>query len=560
MEQDKAQDLASLATQRPWWRHLMLALALLMAVGIYKYVVDIYDPNKNLLTQLYLGITQESYQFHSGAEGGFYIRVGEAIQRETSGWSPIAVSNQPSGGGLDNAKRVMKYNRSFGLVQEDSVASSDFIRDHIAYITPLYVERMHIIYSREAWEKHLREVGGNQKSGGESAVEYHKPVIRRSGLSEDPRPQAIRSFFRSHSISMGPVGSGSGVLAQYVLDHCGISPGVNLRMDFKEALNSLGTADGPSVVFTIAGAPLPEVTKKLAERDGVSGERKFALMSIDPPIIPEINRKYTLRLRSTSFKNVYDGGANVTTLGSYAFLIASKDVPKSATMALLDALDRAKTQMRTELDVGAKDFPLDEFPFAQSFKKQYDGFLVDLLKSALIFIVSVSLSSAAIMTFIGWATSGLRNVSFYREIQKIYDAIPKNTRLEQGDLPFAVPKIYSNQTMFIDAIVKGMRDMLTIGARVRKAYEVGGLIVSHQQHLLATLTRLSGVLQRNLHQRLDAFIKMGGSIDPSVLQRFHTAGYLTTEHRESLSQSLQVAAKPKRASRKPRKSTRKAGS
>ena len=157
---ESAAALAEVAPRRVRARTVLVVLAVFFGAGIYSYVVDIYDPNKNLLGQIWRGIRQQRYTFYSGASGGFYIAIGEALEENTRADASIAVVNEESSGGLANATSVMTMPNSFGLVQEDTLPKEDFIRDHIRYVTPLYLERLHIIYDHGAYKDVYQKMVG----------------------------------------------------------------------------------------------------------------------------------------------------------------------------------------------------------------------------------------------------------------------------------------------------------------------------------------------------------------------------------------------------------------
>jgi len=53
-------------------RSLVLVTSLLLSIAGYSYVVEFYDPDKNIISQLWSELTGKSYKFYSGSEGGFY--------------------------------------------------------------------------------------------------------------------------------------------------------------------------------------------------------------------------------------------------------------------------------------------------------------------------------------------------------------------------------------------------------------------------------------------------------------------------------------------------------
>ena len=317
--------LAEVTPRRVRARTVLVVLAVLFGAGIYSYVVDIYDPNKNLLSQIWRGIRQHQYIFYSGASGGFYIEIGKALEANTSADASIAVDNdEESTGGLYNATKVMTTPNSFGLVQEDTLPKEDFIRDHIRYVTPLYLERLHIIYDHGAYTKVYQKMFG-------SSSDISPPSLGTSASVH----KAVKTFFQQSKVSTGPVGSASRIFASYLRDVCEIGPFRDEGLHFAEALDSLmHEDDGIDIVFSMAGAPLVRVRGALQTREE-DGGKDLRLMSIESALVPELNGRYGVKLRGSTFKDKYDGYDNTSTIGSYAFLVTSKDVPNLAVMELL---------------------------------------------------------------------------------------------------------------------------------------------------------------------------------------------------------------------------------
>ena len=495
-------DTLAQAIQGKLTRNILFLTALLVSITAYTYVVEFYDPNANFLKQVWRGIVQESYTFHSGAEGGFYIQVGKLLEKETANNAGIKIYNKKSYGGFENAISVVNSASAFGLLQEDTLTDTDFLRERLRYITPLYVEHMHILYRRD-------------------------PCDTKITLS--PHDEAAKNLFRNKSISTGPAGSGSKVFSSYLLSQCEFRKIKDLNLSFKEALTKLETGE-VGVVFTIAGAPLRDV-KEILENNTDIG-----LMSIDPTLIPMLNRTFGLRLRPTTFKNIYEGGENISTIGSYAFLIASKDVPNSAIMELLYVLDRSKDKMAgyNEYD----SFPLDQFDFMCTFKKEYQGFRMELLRNLFIFIVSVAGTTAAAMTFLVWITSEYKQVNYFRDIIKVYsECLPTNTNLDEQKGPFPKPVIYENQNEIISDLVRGIAKLLSVAQKIRRDYKSGGITMTHYRHLLDSLYEIKDIFQRNLAQRLNEVLEqklLPKKEQQELLRRYYTASYLTLKNYRDL--------------------------
>ena len=78
--------LAEVTPRRVRARTVLVVLAVLFGAGIYSYVVDIYDPNKNLLSQIWRGIRQHQYIFYSALPGFKWAKEPDRVSHSGSRW------------------------------------------------------------------------------------------------------------------------------------------------------------------------------------------------------------------------------------------------------------------------------------------------------------------------------------------------------------------------------------------------------------------------------------------------------------------------------------------
>ena len=555
-------------------RYVFVGLALVMSIIGYYFVVDALDSrsNFNFFGDLKRLFGREQYTFYSGSKGGFYIRMGETLEQRTEEEGNVQFKNVSTRGAIDNARRVSSHPKSFGLVQEDTLAKDDFLREHLRFVTPLYLERMHIIYDTESYKRIITQrraeewkkqnATGDSRASNESTSSDStasndessiKQVDPRALLTLGPRTGAdddVHYFFEHAKISMGPVGSGSRLFAKYLLSHCGIDTSKAQSLSFKEALARMN-ADATDeikvdIVFTIAGAPLDEVKAKLLS----DGRRRFKLMSIDPSTVPALNQKYNLRLHNASFKDKYQQGEAISTFGSWAFLIASKDVSDAAVSEALMELEKSKQDIQRVMGIDDDAaFQLSEFNFYETAKSNAVGFRMRFLRNFIVFVTFITLSTIAITTFFSWLISGFIKVWFYRQLTAVYRSLPENARLtESNGVPS--PVIYADQKEIISDLVKGMSQLLTLAARVRSAYNDGELRIGHYSFLLDNVESLRAIFQRNMAQRLNEYYANYGEFDSVSLRHYFTAGYLAAgecraledKYGESAKQSTEVAS------------------
>jgi TRAP-type uncharacterized transport system substrate-binding protein len=218
-----------------------------------------------------------------------YIKFGGELALKTGkdSGSNMNISNKTSLGAIENSRKVMTTLNSFGLVQEGTLRENSFMREHLNYVTPLYMERMHIIYDHKEFERKSIEF---KKVSGETEEIPEIPT-----LSTKSAPYTDH-FFMTSKINKGPVGSGTQVFASYLLDHAGYGRMDDQSLTFSQGLTRLKgekTEENKKVdiIFFIGGAPIDEITQVLDER--------FRLMSIDSAMVPTMNKHFDLKLEAT---------------------------------------------------------------------------------------------------------------------------------------------------------------------------------------------------------------------------------------------------------------------
>lgn len=519
-------------------RLVLTVLAFVTSTAMYVYICDVVDPqaNYNLFHDIRRVVSREEYTFFSGSEGGFYIRIGQALEKRTQEEGSIKFVNVASRGALDNARSVASKRKSFGIVQEDTVTTLDFIREHLQYVSPLYLERMHIIYDSKSFETYINKrdeavaqpanspVTPPAKIAAQSAATKSEVATRLLTLSASANhsDDDVTAFLKQARVSTGPVGSGSRLFAGYLLSHCGITKPNDLGLGFGEALTRLEADEldlKVDVVFTIAGAPLDRIQKTLEK----SGGRRYRLMSIDPSLVPVLNSKIGLRLANASFKGKYPSGESISTFGSWAFLIASRDASDSVILDTLDELNRSKGDIRRDMNIdSSSNFQLSEFNFYDAFISNHTGF-GRVARNILIYVAFVSVTTAMIVVFLTSVVSGWMKARYFRKMTGIYQSLPENRSLEGQSIPtgqtddegnhlgtkcaqdssFPGPIIYRDQREIITKLVEGMSELLGLSRDIRVGFDGGELSIGHYRFLVSSLEDLKLVFQNNFSQRLN---------------------------------------------------------
>ena len=132
-------------------------IVILVITYIYENFAFSSDPeNASLISA---SEYEKNYKIFSGNIGGLYNRIGDLLDKqsrneenkiETLGFK---LANERTNGGLDNVVNVLSNSNSFGFIQEATIDKEDVLRQQVQYITPLYMERMHILYDYNQFKK-----------------------------------------------------------------------------------------------------------------------------------------------------------------------------------------------------------------------------------------------------------------------------------------------------------------------------------------------------------------------------------------------------------------------
>ncbi len=360
------------------------ALSVLLVVifaWLFSYFIGTIYPNFRLFEKLssLVGLDRNmNYNFYTAKPGGAYYAIGEAVNGKSAD-DGDEIKNCETSGGSENAMKLTTEKNSFGLIQEEILNHDDQLRKNIRIVTPLFLERMHIFYRKDILKNFRREV---QLSANTDSCILHY-------ISDSAR-----------NINMGPVGSGTRILASYIMAL--IEQQNNKRLgsktprfrqlnepfsdSFEKMLNYKSQSDTSiDILFYVGADPIDRVKDILD-----SG--KYKLMSIEPSFVISLNKEFNLRLREADFKNKYDSANNISTLATFTYLIASKSIRNDDVDRMLNKLHTVKNSIHRALihplDT-TKSLPLDEFGFFNTFDDEYEASIKLQTKEKIVFLLSV---------------------------------------------------------------------------------------------------------------------------------------------------------------------------
>ncbi|MEL6716306.1 MAG: TAXI family TRAP transporter solute-binding subunit, partial [Planctomycetota bacterium] len=307
------------------------------------------------------------------------------------------------------------------------------------------MERLHVLYYKKAYSTFMRSSsqGGSQsepsgdaprgddpvdekvagppspKNSETQSKDPDKPILRayeNGNVAIEKRDRSFAKFLSSEArLSIGPVGSGTKILTEYILSALDIAPNKIQALSASEGLEKLGT--DIDVLFIIAGAPEKKIQQKL------EASEEFGLVEISPTVVRAIRDRFGVQYRIADFIGKYKGDAGMTaTIGTFAFLITSRDVPSSAANEVLRSLYRGRNDLPKGVDVPDRGkLPLQEIDFISNADQTERRSFVTLVRNILLFVTSVAIGTALSFRFLAWTLSSLRSARTLRRVSAAFD-------------------------------------------------------------------------------------------------------------------------------------------
>lgn len=476
------------------WKILILIFPIVITAGSYIYIAKVFTPKDKLISSIMSPFSEKKdLTFFSGPVEGFYSKIGTAISEEiNNSESSMNLEVVRTSGGYENAIKVLSTPHSFGLTQEDTIKKNDFIYEDIQFITPLYLSRMHVLYRDDKIK-----------------ADWKEPNIK---ISSKLNKDSIK-FFSNARISTGPVGSSTRIFSSYILNHIhnknDLISDVNndsktLSLSFEDSFTKLyeGKID---MVFFFAGAPLEKVKEALSKEN-------IRLMSIEPSVVAGLNKEFDLNFKISDFKDKYTADfsdhKSISTLGSYAFLIASKDISHSDTMKLITALEDRKEAMKS-ISSDDDTFQLNEFNFYNSVELANTNKYLSLVQKILIFVVPVFIMTVAIVRFLVWLVSWFKHNKYFK---RMYDAVDSN-ELDRD----------------INSLDKSLFEFLEISKNLSKDYQTGGISEGHYTFISNNLDNKINKLGGELYRKLKISIEDGEKISLDDIKSYFSFGFINND-------------------------------
>ncbi|GEM_PF-4648105 len=549
----------------------MIAVSILPALTIYMILAGFLD-EQNIFSYLDERYSKQYVNFYSGRSEGFYHSIGHVLDSNLSSFKPennidgssdidlkLRVHNEPTSGSTQNIFKVLSDNNSFGLVQEEHVRNKVILTERIEVVSPLYMERLHILYRKDKFFEVFKESQG--------------PPERSLILSTNSSNQALR-FIKNSRIGTGPIGSGTREVVNYLLDELAeqyqrenqnksfISYSNIEYLSFDEGLKKLSSGDSIQILFAMIGAPMSSASRLL------DTNKNIGMAHVTPSLIRNISETSGNFYRITNFNNKYDfGEERISTIGSYCYLIANKNVSQVKTEKILRLLDLEylKDQLKSEGNIDSTvQFQLNEVDFLSIYETLHRQDFWELTKNAGLFIFSFIVSWVAFVNFFLYLISEYKQIRFFKRINSIstqalvgtfeqktrkgYNSKNSKFNLElvesETHKGIIVPK--ENDTSSEESlreIIKAINGLFMVSNDLHLDYSTGGVIDAHHKYLSELINKSRESLRKKLVQHLNEMLESGYSISRDILTKYYSGGFLSADGYQFLMNKLSIDTK-----------------
>ncbi len=489
---------------------LIFVSSLFLGVVSYEILIHFIAPNKSILKLF--SISQEKYVFYSGVENGFYNIIGKAIEENMGKNDKIKFEIEATNGANSNLDKVSNSSKAFGIIQQDTLKTNLidelFYKKRIKLITPLFKERLHVLYidKDEKKEKLIQKIPNEH----------------------------TKSLFADAKISTGPLPSGTNEYASAILEICKLNVKSQIfNSDFNTSIEKLlnessndeskNGVDKLDVVFFMSGAPLKAVVDALKTTDKHMNPVK--LMGIDVSGIDfELKNKFNLSQFSGSFEGIYES-TGVNTVGTYAWLIASNDVPDTVIIKLLEILKSLKELGKQENHGGINySKSIEDFNDLLSEKKNNSnkdkfGTFIYICLNAYLFILLITVF-----------VSKWKHYKYIYKINEVYQTSIPDVSSNISDITDSssertVDKLKHILKCTSEKLTEGTIELINLENVIRNDYYSGKLTIKDMNFLMKNLMEMRETFA-HLSQNINYFIEKDIGIDK--LKQFILSAYTSS--------------------------------
>ncbi len=514
------------------WRTIIILMSLTISVSIYRYTMQYYNSDNDFvkIATNVIFPPHKAYYFYSDLstdEISTYAKLGQAMSRAAEQDLEANITIKPRGesGALENAYGVLNHPNAFGIIQSDTYLSASFIKNRIKEITPLYMERLHILYRCS------------------KNCNHEEPLILRRTSENSPcdANYIVEEAIKNHKISLGVSGSSASLLFPILLRHFGIGETQALKLaselavPMQEMVAELQRSKEERridvAVFTVGTSHLvKDILSKNKNSDDQLSDERYHLIGVDPVEIPIINEKFHQALETTKFNSsYYDIPYSLPTVGAFALLVSSSGLSDREIAHFLSMLDNISRQADMKHIFESPPIVLNDLKTFYQSKHNKSSW--NWFKALIVFLISVSVSTFLIIHLLIWMISSSKQARNYNQMMDIYrqttgrNAAPNDS---PGDTLVQLNRAHN--------LVNGIQELRQLGQSVREQYNEGTMTITHHEYLIQNLQYLIRRMQKRLVQRLSFQQDLFGDTTSLFRERFvqhirhwHADSYIETE-------------------------------
>ena len=488
---------------------VLVCLSTLIGASLL-YVFSYRNSRDRDFFQLLLPRARPNYHFYTGPRGGRFEAVGAFLSNkdDEGRFHDFAIKREPSSGSPENARVVATTGNAFALVEERALRANDWLAQRTVRIAPLHMEKLQIVYSKKRWASALAAVSGVSKDTAPA-------LLARGPRLAAEMDDASKAFFHHAIVYAGPTGSGTRLMTSYVLDAAGVQPESTISGNFDDIVRALGNGDA-HVAFAFA-APLTAVA------DALKQDKDIGLVGLDPNLGPLLLQRAGVAVEPTSLDEL--GHAETDTLGAYAWLVASADVPPEHIAAVVRAL---KEFHPAPSELGQQTSPDTLENIAASFQSQAEEHERGLWFALGEFALKTLGLSILLYYWLGSALSALLRARIMRDYMRLREAVGCS-----NDGSADACQRIEETCARIDALLQ----------RIHKHCASGLLLIRHRDQLTALLEGLEKRLMRICRSYVRNLAKTPGGAERAweIAARWHSRDYIDGDEYERLARLATAA-------------------
>lgn len=581
----------------------IIVTILLLIVGLtYRLITDYYDRELNIANYFDSEVfhpnkSNDTYNIYAGERSGLYYQIADLIQKD----DPLfRVITPPPVGGTETPNMILQDPKGIGFVQEDILSSDPTIKAQLNLIAPLYMEKLHILYNTQS--PAFRSLSDNKyRSYGQlfycelykmdhiinnGTLVYNAPTISRQKKTINRSNSSILlKAFNSAQMATGVVGSATKIASSVYLNAIGFDITHMERKNIHNVpLDSAiqGIRRGKyDVIFFMAGQPVTAIQRILFDFNN------FDLLNIDPALIDKINLIHHSNYRIANFNVRNENGIfpdkthDITTVGSYAYLISNSNLPPFIIKKFVNHLNNIATRNSLHVDF----FNFKEYFDLNYYKKRgltLASFLLAFMAGITLGILLLSFSLMLFSTYyydkysaiitnsrLKIPDESIPDLDQYGTLRAKDEATLKDfTSKDEINFPstkeinikhqmddyynlngYGMPKtnnfsfnnpfIMFNQIPLINRIVTNISELIKLRNVVSESYNKGKLNTSHFNVLHQHMDQVINKYRKSLFLRINELAKrekeqlsldINNEAISNVIQNYLTSGYLKLEH------------------------------